>query len=106
MRDYYIFSSGNLRRPGNTLEVEKSDEQKRSIPINDVHSMHLFGEIDIDTKVIVFLSQSGIPLHFYNYYGYYCGSFYPGEKLLFGFLSVKQAKHCTDSSKRIGIAFI
>jgi CRISPR-associated protein Cas1 len=66
--------------------------------------VHLFGEIDLNTKLIVFLNQNGIPLHFYNYYGYYSGSFYPREKLLSGFLIVKQVEHYIDSQKRLTIA--
>lgn len=52
----------------------------------------------------MFLNQQGIPLHFYNYYGYYSGSFYPREKLLSGFLVVKQVEHYLDPQKRLAIA--
>jgi CRISPR-associated protein Cas1 len=104
MRDYYLFSSGRLKRHENSIEIEKSEGQKRSIPINDIYSIHLFREISLNTKVIVFLNQYGVPLHFYNYYGYYSGSFYPRVKLLSGFLLVNQVKYYVDSSKRIEIA--
>jgi len=104
MRDYYIFKSGRLRRNENTLEIEDNSAEKRSIPINDVYSIHLFGEIDLNTKLITFLNQNGIPLHFYNYYGYYSGSFYPREKLLSGFLIVKQVEHYADCQKRLMLA--
>ena len=50
------------------------------------------------------MNQSGIPLHFYNYYGYYSGSFYPREKVLSGFLIVKQVQHYLDIQKRLVIA--
>lgn len=104
MRDYYIFKSGRLRRKENTLEFEVSDGEKRSIPINDIYSIHLFGEIDLNTKLIIFLNQNGIPLHFYNYYGYYSGSYYPREKLLSGFLIVKQVENFIDVQKRLVLA--
>jgi len=103
MRDYYIFKSGRLRRSQNTIKLESKDE-KKSIPINDIHSIHLFGETDLNTKLIIFLNQRGIPLHFYNYYGYYSGSFYPREKLLSGFLVVKQVQHYLDEQKRLELA--
>lgn len=103
MRDYYIFKSGRLRRHENTVEFETA-EGKKSLPLNDIYCIHLFGEIDLNTKLIVFLNQNGIPLHFYNYYGYYSGSFYPREKLLSGFLIVKQVEHYIDPSKRLTIA--
>jgi CRISPR-associated protein Cas1 len=104
LRDYYIFKSGRLRRNENTVELEISTGDKKSIPINDIYSIHLFGEIDLNTKLVVFVNQHGIPLHFYNYYGYYSGSFYPREKLLSGFLIVKQVEHYLDTLKRISIA--
>ncbi|MCS6768790.1 MAG: type I-B CRISPR-associated endonuclease Cas1b [Candidatus Nitrosocaldus sp.] len=103
MRDYYIFKSGRLRRHENTIELEFNDG-KKAIPVNDIHSLHLFGEIDINTKLITFLNQHGIPIHFYNYYGYYSGSFYPRERLVSGFLLVKQVEHYLDSGRRLEIA--
>lgn len=104
MKDYYIFQSGRLRRSENTIKLESLTGDKKSIPIHNIYSIHLFGETDLNTKLIVFLNQHGIPLHFYNYYGYYSGSFYPREKLLSGFLIVKQVQHYIDSAKRLEIA--
>jgi len=104
LRDYYIFKSGRLRRHENTVEFETSTGEKKSLPLNDIYCIHLFGEIDLNTKLIVFLNQHGVPLHFYNYYGYYSGSFYPREKLLSGFLIVKQVEHYIDPQKRLAIA--
>jgi CRISPR-associated protein Cas1 len=104
MKDYYVFQSGRLRRSENTIKLESSSGEKKSLPINDIYSIHLFGETDLNTKLIIFLNQYRIPLHFYNYYGYYSGSFYPREKLLSGFLIVKQVEHYLDLHKRLEIA--
>jgi CRISPR-associated protein Cas1 len=104
LRDYYIFKSGRLRRNENTAEFETAAGEKKSLPINDIYCIHLFGEIDLNTRLVVFLNQHGIPLHFYNYYGYYSGSFYPREKLLSGFLIVKQVENYTNPQKRLAIA--
>lgn len=104
MKDYYILKSGRLRRSQNTLKLETAIGEKKFIPVNDVYSIHLFGETDLNTKLIVFLNQHGIPLHFYNYYGYYSGSFYPREKLLSGFLIVRQVQHYLDEQQRLEIA--
>lgn len=104
MKDYYIFKNGRLRRSENTIKLESLTGEKKSLPIHDIYSIHLFGETDLNTKLIVFLNQHGIPIHFYNYYGYYSGSFYPREKLLSGFLIVKQVQHYLDSHKRLEIA--
>lgn len=103
MRDYYIFRSGRIRRYENTIEFEYNGG-KKVIPVNDIYSLHLFGEVDLNTKFIVFMNQHGIPIHFYNYYGYYSGSFYPREKLLSGLLLVRQVEHYLDHKRRIEIA--
>lgn len=104
MRDYYIFKGGRLRRHENTAEFETSDGEKKALPINDIYCIHLFGEVDLNTKMIIFLNQHGVHVHFYNYYGYYSGSFYPREKLLSGFLIVKQVEHYSNNQKRLELA--
>lgn len=104
MRDYYILRGTRIKREENTIRIEKADGTKKDIPINDIRSIHLLGEMDFNTRFIVFLSQHGIPLHFYNYYGYYAGSFYPREKLVSGFLLVKQVEHYTNKERRMEIA--
>lgn len=38
------------------------------------------GEMELNTNLINYLSQYGITTHFFNYYSYYTGSFYPREK--------------------------
>lgn len=43
-------------------------------------------------------------MHFFNYYNYYTGSFYPKEKLLAGQLLVKQVEHYADHGRRMVLA--
>lgn len=104
MRDYYITRAGRLRRSENTIDFELADGTKRTIPVNDIKSIHLFSETDLNSRVLVFLNQHGIPVHFYNYYGYYSGSFYPREKLVSGVIVVNQVAHYTDYEKRLVLA--
>ncbi|MCR4420910.1 MAG: type I-B CRISPR-associated endonuclease Cas1 [Spirochaetales bacterium] len=103
MKDYYIFKSGRISRKDNSIFIETSDGNI-PIPVEDVDSLYLFGEIDLNTKAINFFAQKGIVLHFYNYYGWYTGSFYPRENLLSGEVIVKQAEHYIDKDKRIYLA--
>lgn len=103
MKDYYIFKSGRICRKDNSIFLETSNGNI-PIPINTIESLYLFGEIDLNTRVINFLSQQGIILHFFNYYGWWTGSFYPRENLLSGKVIVKQAEHYLDNSKRLYIA--
>lgn len=107
-RPYYIFQNGRIMRRENTVCIENEDGVKKAIPIEDIEIIHIFGEVDCNTKFLNFLSQMNVPIFFYNYYGYYSGVFMPREKNVSGFLLVKQVEHYTAEEKRIklAIAFI
>ncbi len=102
-RNYFLFKSGTLKRKENTILIE-SEDGKRSIPVEDVDSIYIFGKVVFNTEFIDFLAQKKIPLHFFNYYEYYSGSFYPREYLDSGFLLVRQVEHYLDPEKRMDIA--
>ncbi len=78
--------------------------EKRVIPVEDVDAIWSFHELDLNSKVLNFLAQKKIPIHFFNYYGYYSGSFYPREYLQAGFLLVRQVRHYSSNLKRLRIA--
>jgi len=101
-RPYYLFKNGRLRRHQNTLFIE--GDEKRAIPVEDVSELYLFGELDLNTKLVNFLGQKGIPVHIFNYYGYYTGTFYPREGNVSGLLVVRQVEHYLDPGKRLAIA--
>lgn len=102
-RNYYIFSNGRLRREANTLVLEQAAASRR-IPIEDVEALYAFGELDLNTKALNFLSQHRVPLHVFNYYGYYAGTYYPREYLHSGHLLVRQAEHYLDAERRLVLA--
>lgn len=99
----YIFSNGTLSREGNTL-CFKSEEGKRFLPVEDVQEILVFGELDVNKRLLEFLSQNEIILHFFSYYEYYMGSFYPREHYNSGYLILKQAEHYLNEEKRITLA--
>lgn len=99
----YIFKDGMLRRKGNTLYFEAEDSSKY-IPVEDVSDIMIYGEVDINKKFLDFVSQKEILLHYFNYYGYYSGTFYPREHAVSGYLILKQAEHYMDEDKRITLA--
>jgi CRISPR-associated protein Cas1 len=103
MKDYYIFKSGRISRKDNSVFLE-TNEGNTPIPVEEVDSLYLFGEIDLNTKAINFFAQKGIVIHFFNYYGWYTGSFCPKENLLSGEVVVRQAEHYLDNEKRMQIA--
>jgi CRISPR-associated protein Cas1 len=106
-QSYYIFRNGRLRRHQNTLYLEsESDGQlsKQPIPVENVRDLYLFGEIDLNTKLLVFLAQHEVVVHCFNYYGFYVGSFYPREGNVSGHLLVKQVEHYLDAALRLELA--
>lgn len=78
--------------------------QKKFIPVETVEAIYAFGEIRFNSKFLNFLSQYRIPMHIFNYYGFYSGTFYPKEYLNSGALYVKQVKHYMVPELRIAIA--
>jgi CRISPR/Cas system-associated endonuclease Cas1 len=105
MRSYYILNNARIKREANTLYVENAaDGTRRPVPIEDVESLYLYGEVDLNTKLLNFLSQKRITLHVFNYYGFYAGSYYPREYLNSGCLLVQQVAHYTDPAKRLALA--
>jgi len=103
-KDYYIFSNGRIKREENTIYFIGADDTKKCLPVEQVDTIHLFGEIDINTKLINYIQRFGIILNFYNYYGYYSGSFIPRESNVSGFTVVNQSKHYLDFDKRMYMA--
>ena len=103
-RDYYIFNNGRLKRKDNTLYFQDEEDNKRGLPIEQIDSIHIYSEVDFNTKMINYISQYGILLNFYNYYGYYTGTFYPRKKNISGFTLVCQSACYLDYEERVYIA--
>jgi len=103
-RPIYIFQSGRLSRKANTVYFENSEGIKRYIPVENTSEVYLFGEIDLNKEALEFFAKNEIILHFFNYYQYYVGSFYPREHYNSGYMTVKQVEHYLDSQKRLILA--
>ena len=95
-QSYYLYKSGRLQRKDNTLEVVYSDGSKKSIPVERVDDIYVMTEFDFNTSLLNFLSQYGINVHFFNYYGFYTGTYYPKETLVSGKLLIKQVEYYSD----------
>ncbi len=102
-RVYYILSHGTLSRKENTL-LFHSDRERKFIPVEDIEELFIFSEVSMNSRLLHFLSQKGIVVHFFNYYGWYSGSFVPRETNVSGFLLIKQAEHYLQRDKRLYLA--
>lgn len=103
-QSFYVYNDGDLKRKDNTLRFTSYDGEKRDIPIERIDDIYIMSEMSFNTTFLTYISQYGIPIHFFNYYNFYTGSFYPREQLLAGNLLVKQVEHYTNYTKRMVIA--
>ena len=128
-KPHYLFSSGRLQRQHNTLMLQRAtddptpderddgpdmtnnglpsvvaDGKKVPFAVETVDSLYVFGEVDINTKLITFLGQQGIPAFFFDYYGYYTATLYPREAQLSGRLHIEQARHYLSPKRRLVLA--
>lgn len=103
-QSYYIYTNGDLKRNDNTIRFTTFDGEKKDIPIERVSDLYILSEMSLNTVFLNYVSQYGIPIHFFNYYNFYTGSFYPKEHLLAGSLLVKQVAFYTDADKRLALA--
>ena len=101
---YFIFSNGELKRKDNVIRITAADGRFKDIKIEVTRDIYLFGEISLNTKALNYLAQNKIPVHIFNYYGFYTGTFYPKESNVSGKLFVKQVENYTDNKKRIELA--
>ena len=103
-RTIYIFSNGELKRKQSTIYFEREKRGKKYVPVENTGEIMIFGEVTINKKLLDFLSQQEIILHFFNYYGYYSGSFYPREHYNSGYMTLKQCEHYLNEGKRLDLA--
>ena len=98
----YIFSDGELQRKDNTIYFSTT-EGKKYLPVEDINELFVFGEVSLNKRFLEFVSQKEILIHYFNYYGYYMGTFYPREHYNSGYMILRQAEHYLDHEKRMAI---
>lgn len=103
-QSFYIYNNGDLKRKDNTLRFISYDGEKRDIPIERVSDIYVMSEMSFNTTFLSYISQYQIPIHFFNYYNFYTGSFYPRECFQAGQLLIRQVEYYTEYKKRIEIA--
>lgn len=103
-RSFYVYSDGTLSRKDNTLVFKNAEGEKRDLPIEDINDIYVMSEMTFNTAFLNLISKYGIAMHFFNYYQFYTGSFYPKEQLLSGQLLVQQTVAYMNPDKRLEIA--
>lgn len=97
----YLMSQGELNRMDNSL-CFRINGKNNYLPIENIKELYVFNEVSLNTKLLDFLSQNHVIVHFYNYYGHYSGTYYPRDHYLSGKLLVAQVE--AHKLKRVEIA--
>lgn len=112
-RTFYLFNPGIMERKDNTLKFtpvtvnddgEETRQQSRYIPVEDVAELYAFGSLMANSALFNFLGQKDIPVHFFDYYENYTGSFMPRDGLLSGKALIAQANAYQSKKKRVELA--
>jgi CRISPR-associated protein Cas1 len=112
-KTYYLFNAGELSRKDNTLRFVPYEEdgngiehpgQARYIPVEGIREFYAFGSLRANSALFNFLGQSDIPVHFFDYYENYTGSFMPRDSLLSGKMLLAQTSAYQNPEKRVLIA--
>ena len=102
-RRIYLFKNGALHRSANTLRFVFR-EGKKTIPVEQVHEIFVFGEVRFTRKVLEFLMLKGIVVHLFSHGGHYIGSFLPLRRKGDSYYLVKQVQKYIDESERLNLA--
>lgn len=97
----YITSMGELKRKDDSLCFRKGNKNIY-LPVEGIKELYCLNEVSLNSKLLDFISSKNIIIHFFNYYGYYSGTFYPKDQYINGKLIIKQVK--AFETKRIEIA--
>lgn len=101
----YIMSMGELTRKDNSLCFRK-DGKNVYMPIENTKEIYCLNEVTINSKLLDFLSQNQVVIHFFNYYEGYSGTFYPKNHYNSGRLLVKQVNAFETSREDIAKAIV
>ena len=100
-QSFYVYNDGEIKRKDNTLQFRTYEGEKRDIPIERISDIYVMSEMSFNTAFLNYISQYGIPIHFFNYYNFYTGSYYPRESLLAGQLLVNQVEYYNGRGKDV-----
>lgn len=122
---YYIFSTGYLHRKQNTFHIEPKEtiddfyaekeetacvlpeqqeqafQPKNYLPVHQVEALYCYGETAFSSPALRLAGKEGIPVHFFDFYGKYYGSFFSRESASDAPLVLLQAQHYLNEQLRL-----
>lgn len=108
-KSYYLFNPGRLSRKDHTLKFAPVDDNgvegtAKYLPLAGIKNFYSFGALDANSAMYNFLGKNQIPVHFFDYYDHYTGSFMPKAYLMSGKVLVEQVKCYSAPKRRLEIA--
>ena len=108
-KTYYLLNPGRLERKDNTLKFipvneDGFEDKPRYLPVEQVDELYAFGSLTANSALFNFLGQQQIPIHYFDYYENYTGSYMPRDGLLSGKLLVEQVGCFKNRKKRMELA--
>jgi CRISPR-associated protein Cas1 len=82
----------------------ETNGSSKHIPAESVESIYTFGEVRFNTQLFKCLNNYSIPVHIFNYYGNYIGSFMPVNHNGSGDIQLLQYSAYLNQNRRIYIA--
>ncbi len=105
MDDFYLFKSGTIRRKNGSVVLDCDDEEIL-IPVAQLRTLNVFGEVNVNKRILELFYHHGISILFFNYYGRLIGSFFPVSKSPVGDILSAQAIAVNDSGQCCHIASV
>lgn len=102
--NHHVFADGDLNRNENTLRIDLLDGGKTHLPVENIDSLYLHGQVTFNTRVLGLLNDHGVPIHVFGWKDYYRGSYLPKRTHISGHTVVEQVRAYDDSSRRLAIA--
>lgn len=105
-RTIYLFNPGRMSRRDQTLCFSPADREghpnspKKYLPVESIERLFIFGSVDVNSALMNFLGRQRIPMHFFDYYEHYTGSYMPKDYLLAGKMQIDQTKTYLNKKRR------
>lgn len=74
------------------------------LPVEQIDSLYVMNSMQLNTNLLEFFSKKHIPIHFFNYYGFYTGSFIPNAYQVSGHVLIRQALAANQLEQRMTLA--
>lgn len=99
----YILQDGELHRKDNSLYFE-SGKGRKFIPVESTNDICILGDVRVSKRFLDFCTQKRIPIHYFDIYGDYIGTYYPREHYNSGYIIIKQVEFYLNKDKRLILA--